>query len=774
MSDFVHLHLHSQYSLLESSIRLDELFNKASQFQMKAVGLTDHGNMFGAVDFYLKAKKYGLKPVLGCEVYVAPGGRLLRGNTGNADDDIAPHSVGRSGLQHLVLLVQNEQGYQNLSKLVSAGYLEGFYYRPRIDKELLAQHSEGLIATSACLKGEVTSAALIGDMDRAKEAALWFKKVFPGRFYLEIQQTGLHQQMVVNERFQELAKDLELPLLATADCHYLNPEDALSQEVLMAIQTGQKMEDMSGASLVSKEFYFKSQETMKAEFSFCPEAIENTVKIANSCQFEFKFKDAQGKQIYHFPKFDPPHHLSQQEFLNQLAQEGLKNRLEEARKYRKREFSNTELTHYSQRLEKELGIINSMGFTGYFLIVQDFIGFAKSHDIPVGPGRGSGAGSLVAYSLRITELDPIEHGLLFERFLNPERVSLPDFDVDFCMDRRPEVIEYVSNKYGKDCVAQIITFGNLKARGVTRDVGRVMGMQAQDVDKIAKLVPEEINITLKEAFEKEPRLRALTETDSQIHTLFDISKRIEGLYRHAGIHAAGLVISNRPMVEHCPLYRGKNDELVIQYDMKKAEEIGLIKFDFLGLKTLTFLKKAEALVNEKHPEAKLELDKINLTDPKMFELLSQGDTNGIFQLESSGMQDLLRRAKPNRFSDIVAITSLYRPGPMVMLDDYVGRKHGQIPIQYDFEELRPILSETSSGGTPFLSPPPAPPLFSLRPALWASRSPRSSASPATSCSASHSSPGGWPPRRKSADPPATSPAIFPESHGSRLTTFRDR
>ena len=694
MADFAHLHLHSQYSLLESSIRLDELLKVAVQDGMSAVGLTDHGNMFGAVDFYLKAKKHGLKPILGCEVYLAPGGRLLRGNTQSGDDELAPYSVGRSGLQHLVLLVQNEVGYQNLCKLVSSGYLEGFYYRPRIDKEILAQHSEGLIATSACLKGEVTSAALNGDMDRAKEAALWFKNVFPGRFYLEMQQNGLHQQMLVNERFQELAKELDLPLLATADCHYLRKEDALSQEVLMAIQTGQKMEEMSGASLVSSEFYFKSQSKMKEEFSFCPEAIENSMKIVESCNFEFRFKDESGKKIYHFPKYDPPTGFTQQEHLNDLANKGLSFRIEEAKKYRNRVFSESELQKYQERLDKELGIINSMGFTGYFLIVQDFIGYAKSQGIPVGPGRGSGAGSLVAFCLKITDLDPIEHGLLFERFLNPERVSLPDFDVDFCMDRRPEVIEYVSNKYGKDCVAQIITYGNLKARGVTRDVGRVMGMQAQDVDKIAKLVPEEINITLNEAFEKEPRLKSLTETDPQIHTLFEISKRIEGLYRHAGIHAAGLVISNRPMVEHCPLYRGKNDELVIQFDMKKAEEIGLIKFDFLGLKTLTFLKKAEQLVNRLHPGTNLELDKIDLADQKTFELLCQGDTNGIFQLESSGMQDLLRRAKPNRFADIVAITSLYRPGPMVMLDDYVGRKHGQIPIEYDFEELRPILAET--------------------------------------------------------------------------------
>lgn len=694
MSDFTHLHLHSQYSLLESSIRLDSLFKRACEYKMNAVGLTDHGNMFGAVDFYLKAKKYGLKPILGCEVYVAPGGRLLRGNTGNADEDMAPYSVGRSGLQHLVLLVQNEIGYQNLSKLVSAGYLEGFYYRPRIDKELLAQHSEGLIATSACLKGEVTSAALIGDMDRAKEAALWFKKVFPGRFYLEIQQNGLHQQMLVNERYQELGKDLNLPLLATADCHYLNKEDALSQEVMMAIQSGQKMEDLSDSALVTQEFYFKSQETMKAEFSFAPEAIENTQRIVDSCQFDFKFKDEKGRKIYHFPKFDPPQQLSQKDFLDKLSFDGLKERLAELTKYHQKSFSETDIQKYEDRLHKELGIIHSMGFTGYFLIVQDFIGYAKSQGIPVGPGRGSGAGSLVAYCLRITELDPIEHGLLFERFLNPERVSLPDFDVDFCMDRRPEVINYVSEKYGEDCVAQIITFGNLKARGVIRDVGRVMGIAAQDTDKVAKLVPEEINITLEEAFEKEPRLRQLTETNPQMFTLFEICKRIEGLFRHAGIHAAGLVISNRPMVEHCPLYRGKNNELVIQYDMKKAEEIGLIKFDFLGLKTLTFLKKAEKLINQLHPEAKLELDKISLSDPKVFELLSQGDTNGIFQLESSGMQDLLRRAKPNRFADIVAITSLYRPGPMVMLDDYVGRKHGTIPVEFDFEELRPILSET--------------------------------------------------------------------------------
>ncbi len=696
-ADFTHLHLHSQYSLLDSTIRFDALFKAAQEDKMEAVALTDHGNMFGALDFYLKGKEYGIKPILGCEMYMAPQSRLMRGTHGNGDDELAPYATARSGMSHLILLVQNEIGYANLCKLVSSGFLEGFYYKPRIDKEILAKHAEGLIATSACLKGEVTNLALLGDMDRAREAAKWYRDVFQGRFYFEMQQNGLPQQMVVNGRFQELAAELGIPLIATADCHYIKKEHAPMQEVLMAAQTGRTLDEGGAGGMKSEEFYFKPQAVIKEEFSHCPEAIANTMEIARQCTYDFKFDDEKGKKIYHFPNFEPPGGKTPEDYLRELARKGLDERL--ATKSTTDEagtLSPEALKPYTDRLERELGVIIDMGFTGYFLIVADFIGYGKSNGIPVGPGRGSGAGSLVAYSLGITDLDPLEHGLIFERFLNPERVSLPDFDVDFCMDKRDKVIEYVSQKYGKDCVAQIITFGKLQARGVIRDVGRVFGIPAVDVDKIAKLVPETINITLDEAFEQEPRLRALTEQDRRLAHLFEVCRTLEGLPRHASIHAAGLVISNRPMVEHCALTRGKNDELVIQLDMNNADRIGLIKFDFLGLKTLTFLQRAEELIHRRHPHSSFSLTGIDIADKKMYEMLARGDTLGVFQLESSGMQDLMKKVKPDCFGDIVASNALYRPGPLEsgMVDDFINRKHGHTPVVYDFEELRPILHET--------------------------------------------------------------------------------
>ncbi len=693
-AEFTHLHVHSNYSLLDSTIRIEDLVKTASNDKMAALALTDHGNMFGALDFYLYAKKYGLKPILGCEVYLAPGNRFLRGNNTSGDEEVAPYSTSRSGMNHLILLVQNEIGYQNLCKLVSSGFLEGFYYKPRIDKDILKEHCEGLIATSACLKGEVSNLCLLGDMDRAREAAIFYRNLFKGNFYLELQQNGIPQQMLVNQRFQELSKELGIPLIATADCHYLTQKEAFAQEVLLAIQTGRTLEDPSAQNIASDEFYFKPQAVMKEEFSYCPEAINNTMAIAEKCTFEFKFDDEKGKKIYHFPKFDPPDGKTAEQFIIDSAKAGLDRILSEKEQIEGKKLTSEQRKKYDDRLEKELNVITSMGFIGYFLIVSDFIGYAKDHGVPVGPGRGSGAGSLVAYCLRITELDPLEHGLLFERFLNPERISLPDFDVDFCMDKRDQIIKYVVDKYGKECVAQIITYGKLQARGVIRDVGRAFGMPVSEVDKIAKLVPETVNITLDKAFEQESRLRDLTANDPKLHHLFSVCRSLEGLARHASIHAAGIVISNRPMVEHCPLYRGKNDELVIQFDMKKAEEIGLIKFDFLGLKTLTFLQSAERLVNNRYPENEFRLSHLDLANKKMYEMLSKGDTFGIFQLESSGMQDLLKKARPDCFADIVAIISLYRPGPMVMLDDFIGRKHGTIPIQYEFEELRPILQET--------------------------------------------------------------------------------
>ncbi|MBI1861873.1 MAG: DNA polymerase III subunit alpha [Deltaproteobacteria bacterium] len=685
-ADFTHLHVHTEYSLLDSAIRVDALCKAAVADKMDSVAITDHGNLFGALDFYMTAKEHGIKPILGCEVYLAPGNRFMKGTHFNVDDEVAPYASSRSGMHHLILWVMNEVGYRNLCQLVSLAYLEGFYYKPRVDKELLGRYNEGLLASSACLKGEIPNLCLLGDMDRARLVVDEYRSLFPDRFFLEMQNGGIPQQVIVNQHLQELAATTKTPLVATADCHYLRREDAFHQEVLLSIQTGKPLEaDPSGAGLHSSEYYFKSQVTMKEEFSFCPEAISNTRLVTERCNFEYRFKDENGRKIYHLPDFKAPDGLSREDYLRKNAAGGLTRFLEKAKI--------TETKRYWDRLERELKVVIEMGFAGYYLIVSDFIGHAKDNGIPVGPGRGSGAGSLVAFVLRITELDPLEHGLLFERFLNPERVSLPDFDVDFCMERRDEIINYVSEKYGKESVAQIITFGKLQARGVIRDVGRVLGFPVPEVDRIAKLVPETLNITLDKALEAEPRLKQLTEKDPKVGNLISIARSLEGLYRHASIHAAGLVISNRPMVEHCPLYRGKNDELVIQFDMVGAEEIGLVKFDFLGLKTLTFLKNAERLVNQRH-NAGLNLSEISLQDKPTLELLARGDTHGIFQLESSGMQDLLRRVKPDCFADIVAITSLYRPGPMVMLDDFIARKHKQVPVVFEFEELRSILSET--------------------------------------------------------------------------------
>lgn len=696
MSEFTHLHVHTHYSLLDSSIRIDNLIEAASNDKMEAVAITDNGNLFGALDFYVKAKEAGIKPIIGCEMYLAPGSRKMRGNHPSVDEELAPYTPSRTGIQHIILLCQNEEGYHNLCKLVSMGYLEGFYYIPRIDKEVLAQYSGGLIATSACLKGELSNLALIGDMDRAREAAKWYQSVFPNRFFLELQQNGIPQQMLINQRLLELSHELRIPVVATADCHYLTKADAFSHEVLMSIKTGKELEDPTGESIKTNEFYFKPQTTITQEFQFCPDAISNTMEIAKSVHFEFRFTDNEGRKIYHFPKFEPPEGKNAVSYLDENSKKGLEKRLLEFEMLGTRTFSADERNRYFERLARELSVINEMGFTGYFLIVADFIQYAKENGIPVGPGRGSGAGSLVAYSLRITELDPIEHGLLFERFLNPERVSLPDFDIDFCMEKRDRIIQYVCQKYGSECVAQIITFGKLQARGVIRDVGRVFGYTPSEIDKVAKLVPESLNITLKEAFEQESRLRDLNKTDPKMHRLFKACESLEGLCRHASIHAAGLVISNRPMVEHCPLYRGKNDELVIQFDMNNADRIGLIKFDFLGLKTLTFLHRAEELVNERHPEIHLDLNHLDLNDKKMFEMLGRGDTAGVFQLESAGMQDLMKKLRPDTFEDIVASNALHRPGPIGsgMLDDFIGRKQGLIPVQYDFDILMPVLKET--------------------------------------------------------------------------------
>ncbi len=693
--EFTHLHVHTHFSLLDSTIKLEPLFTKAQSYKMDAIALTDHGNMFGAVEFFTTAKNFGIKPIIGSELYIAPTSRFDKNIIKNPDSELAPYMTMRSGLSHLTVLCMNETGYKNLCKLVSTGFLEGFYYKPRIDKEILKEYNEGLIALSGCLKGEIPHLSWTGYMDKAREISKWYKSVFEDRFYFELQQNNVPQQLVVNQRLLELSEELNIPLVATSDCHYLEQSDAYFHEVLMAIQLGLKLPIEKADVVKYDQFYFKSPETIKNDFSFCPKAIATTREITERCNFEFKFTDETGKRIYHLPKFETPNGKNQDDYLIELAEIGLKNRLLEI-ELKEGKLSEEKKAIYEERLKKELPVIIKMGFSGYFLIVSDFIAAARRLNVPVGPGRGSGAGSLVAYSLGITNLDPISNGLIFERFLNPERISLPDFDTDFCMDKRNLIIDYVSKKYGKLCVAQIITFGKLQARGVVRDVARVFGVLPSEIDPIAKLIPEQLNITLNDSINKEPKLKIIIEKNPIMMQIFKVGQALEGLYRHASIHAAGIVISSQPIIGLCPLYKGKNDEMVIQYDMNSADTIGLIKFDFLGLTTLTFLNKATELVRKRTLNANFSLDSINLKDTKIYELLSSGDTVGIFQLESSGMQDLMKKLKPTTFEDIVASNALYRPGPMDsgMLDDFINRKHGLTEVTYDFEELRPILEET--------------------------------------------------------------------------------
>ncbi len=665
--DFVHLHCHTEYSLLDGAIRISELCSKAVEFGMDTVSITDHGSMFGCLEFYLTAKKYGLKPIIGCEVYVTE-------NRKKKEDG--------SHRYHLVLLAKDSTGYHNLIKLVSLGYLEGFYYKPRIDFELLEKYSDGLIALSACLKGEVPQVLMNSGFDEAILVANKYASLFPGRFYLELMANGLEEQKILNEKLIELSKATSLPLVATNDCHYLTREDAHAHDILLCIQTNSCVNDKKRMRFDSTELYFKSPHEMENDFAHIPEALENSVKIAGECNVEIEM----GKP--HFPLYVPESGRSLDEEFKVLAREGLKERLKSL-KYPVDEKA------YFDRLEKEIDVICKKGFPGYFLIVADFIAWARSQGIPVGPGRGSAAGSLVAYALRITNLDPLKYNLLFERFLNVERESLPDIDVDFCYNRREEVIKYVTEKYGKENVAQITTFGTMKAKAVVRDVGRALGISYQEADKIAKLIPNDFKITIEKALEREPELKKKAEEDPRVKELIEISKRLEGLCRHASTHAAGIVISDKPMMEYLPLYVGKKGEVVTQYDMKMVEKVGLIKFDFLGLKTLTVLSDAIRLVKENRGE-EVVLEDICLDDKKTFELLCKGETDGVFQLESSGMRDVLVRLKPSCFEDIIALLALYRPGPLDsgMVDDFIERKHGRIEVKYPHPRLEPILKET--------------------------------------------------------------------------------
>ncbi len=673
--DFVHLHLHTQYSLLDGAIRIDALLKRAKEYDMSAIAITDHGTMFGTVEFYEKAVKAGIKPIIGCECYVAP--RTLNDKT----------SMDNKGLCHLVLLAKNQTGYKNLCKLATIAQLKGFYYKPRIDKEVLKQHSDGLIACSACLHGEIPRLILDGNMDKALDAARFYLDVFgEDNFFLEVQHNNIPKQEEANQGILEISKKLSIPIIATNDCHYLDKEDVKAHDVLLCIQTGKTVNDEKRFKFGTDQLYFKSKKEMADTLGKFPGALENTVKIAGRCEIEFDFK------TYHFPQFDPESHLDSEEIFEKKVREGFNARLARIKE------NNPDIDEdlYKKRLDYEIGIIKKMGFTGYFLIVADFIEYAKKNKVPVGPGRGSAAGSMVAYSMGITELDPIAHGLIFERFLNPARISMPDIDVDFCINGRERVFKYVANRYGGgDYVAQIITFGKLKTRAVIRDVGRALDIPLNEVDAIAKMVPDVLNISLDEALKKEPKLAELAETKKEIGELIKICRVLEGLPRHASTHAAGVVIGDRPLSEYLPLYRGKKGEIVTQFDMKKVEQIGLVKFDFLGLRNLTVIENTLQLI-ARSGKTPPDLTNLDFDDPATYRLLSSGDTTGVFQLESAGMKELLVRLKPARFDDITALVALYRPGPLDsgMVDDFVERKHGRQKVKYIIPELEPILKET--------------------------------------------------------------------------------
>ncbi|UKL13972.1 DNA polymerase III subunit alpha [Dissulfurimicrobium hydrothermale] len=671
--NFTHLHLHTEYSLLDGAIRLKDLFPTAKKCGYEAVAMTDHGNMYGALNFYEQAMKHDIKPILGCEMYVAPKGINDKGAKGAKDAGF-----------HLVLLAQDNDGYKNLLRLVSIAHLEGFYYKPRVDLDLLKEYNKGLIALSACLHGEVAYNMLHGGINEARKKAQIYARIFDGRFYLELQENGIPEQAEVNKGLMDIGRELGLPIVATNDCHYLNAKDAIAHDVLLCIQTNRTINDKGRMRFSTDMLYFAPPEEMARRFSYAPEALSITKEIVERCNVTLE----SGR--YHFPVYPIKETESYDGLFEAKAREGFEKRA--------KELGLDEETRrlYLARLEEELEVIKDKGFASYFLIVADFINWAKSKGIPVGPGRGSAAGSLTAYSMGITELDPVRYGLYFERFLNAERASLPDIDVDFCMNRRDEVLDYVTQKYGGEgYVAQIITFGQMKARAVIRDVGRGLGMQYPVVDRIAKLVPATLNITLDKAIEQEPRFKELAEKDEQVAKLLEIAKALEGLPRHASTHAAGVVISDRPMVEHLPLTKGQKGETVTQFDMKCVEKVGLIKFDFLGLKTLTVIDDAIKII-KKHLGVEVDINKIPLDDTDTYELLSRGDTTGVFQLESPGMKDLIRKMRPSIFTDLIALVALYRPGPLEsgMVDQFVKAKHGEIKVKYLLPELEPILNET--------------------------------------------------------------------------------
>ena len=665
-SEFVHLHVHTQYSLLDGACRVEELIRKAADFGMPALAMTDHGNMFGAIHFYKACLKSKIKPIIGCEAYITPTSRFEK----NSD---------QKSICHLTLLAASNEGYANLMKLVSAAYLEGFYYKPRIDKEILAKHVKGLIGISGCLKGEVPGHLLRGNLEAALKAADEYRQIFDrGNFYIELMDHGIMEQKKVNEDLIKIAKQLNLPLVASNDVHYLEQSQAIAHEALLCIQTQTTLSDPNRMRFATDQFYFKDPDAMKTLFSWAPEALSNTLLIAEQCNLKLDFDQ------YHLPLYAVPEGKTPESYLLELCEKGFIRRYPAG--------VNGVLR---KRLEHELRTIESMGFVSYFLVVWDFINYAKSIDVPVGPGRGSAAGSLVSYLLGITDLDPIKYGLLFERFLNPGRKSMPDIDIDFCYERRGEIIEYVTKKYGSDNVAQIITFGSMQAKAAVRDVGRAMGMSYPDVDRIAKLIPNEIGITIEQALNTEPQLREATEFDKSAKQLLATAQVLEGLNRHASIHAAGVVISDKPLTEYVPLFKSSDGQVTTAFDMDGISQIGLLKMDFLGLRTLTVIAQAVKLI-KLHQGIDIDIDGLPLDDQKTFEMLGRANAMGVFQLESGGMRDLLKKMKPSEFEDLIAILALYRPGPMGsgMLDDFIKRKRGEQKISYPHLKLEGVLKPT--------------------------------------------------------------------------------
>jgi DNA polymerase-3 subunit alpha len=668
-ADFVHLHVHTQYSLLDGACLLDRLIDKAVKYKLPALAITDHGNLFGIIKFYTRCMKKGIKPLIGCEIYVAVESRFKK-----------DYKMGEDSNYHLILLAKDEEGYKNLIKLVSLANLEGFYYKPRIDDELLQEYNKGLVCLSSCLKGKIPSLILSDRISEAYKVADRYLNIFgKENFYLEIMENGLEEQKRVNKYLLKIAKELNIPLVATNDIHYLEKNEAFAHEVLLCIQTQTTLSDPNHFRFNSDTFYFRSPEEMKSIFKDIPEAIKNTLEITQKCNLILDFSKI------HLPHFPLPEGETESSFLKKIVYQNLPKR-----------YSNL-TEEVKKRVEYELKVIEDTGFCSYFLIIWDLVKFAKERKIPVGPGRGSAAGSIVSYILGITDIDPLKYNLLFERFLNPARISMPDIDIDFCYERRAEVLEYVASKYGKENVAQIITFGTMLARAVVRDVGRVMGFSYSEVDKIAKMIPYSVghHTTLKEALSTNPQLTQIYNTDNRIKRLIDVAIQLEGLSRHASTHAAGVVISDKPLIERIPIAKGVDSEIVTGFDMEDLEKTGMLKMDFLGLKTLTVIEETVKIIRRTRG-IELDIAKIPLDDKKTFSLLSKGESIGVFQLESRGMREILKKLNPNNFKDLIAVLALYRPGPLGsgMIDDFIERKQGRKPISYIHPKLEPILKET--------------------------------------------------------------------------------